>query len=87
MQRVMEAFLTQDALAVVISLLTEPLSNRGSLSEDEAQLVQLIITFLRNLLKIPDRNQTAGPLPYLPVMSQDYGSRSQTDECARASLQ
>lgn len=60
MQEVMEAFLTHDALAVVINLMTKPLSSGGRMTEEEAQLVQLIITFVRNLLRIPDRSKTAG---------------------------
>ena len=60
MQAVMEAFTTQDALAVVVNLLTEPLSNNGVMTEEDAQMVQLIMVFFRNLLKIPDRSKTAG---------------------------
>jgi hypothetical protein len=60
MQLVKEAFLTQDALAIVVALVAEPLAQMVRMAEQDAQLVQLVITFVRNLLTIPDRSSTAG---------------------------
>lgn len=62
MQQVKEAFLSQDALAIVVALVVEPLSQVNRMGEQDAQLVQLVITFIRNLLSIPDRSITAGEL-------------------------
>ena len=36
----------------------------GRMAEQDAQLVQLVITFVRNLLCIPDRTSTAGELSF-----------------------
>ena len=61
MQDVKAAFLAQDALAVVAALVAEPLGKLPrSLQRQEELLLQLVITFLRNLLAIPDRSATAG---------------------------
>lgn len=61
MQNIKAAFLAQDALAVVAALVTEPLSKLPqALSRQEELLVQLVITFLRNLIAVPDRAATAG---------------------------
>lgn len=60
LQLVKEAFLNEDALAIVVALIAEPLSKRVRMSELDAQLVQLVVTFVRNLLCIPDRSATAG---------------------------
>ena len=60
LQQVKEAFLNQDALAIVVALVAEPLSRSIRMGEQDAQLVQLVITFVRNLLCIPDRSATAG---------------------------
>ena len=65
MQQVKEAFLSQDALAIVVALVVEPLSQVTRMCEEDAQLVQLIITFVRNLLSIPDPSITAGRLQHL----------------------
>ena len=69
MQHVKEAFLTKDALAVVVGLVAEPLSNSANMTEQAAQMVQLVVTFVRNLLRIPDCSATAGmraPMPSFP---------------------
>ena len=61
MQDVKAAFLAQDALAVVAALVAEPLGKLPrSLARQEELLLQLVITFLRNLLAVPDRAATAG---------------------------
>ncbi len=44
----------EDALAAVAGLLAEPLSRHPRMSASEAALVQLVITFLRNLAAVPD---------------------------------
>lgn len=62
-QLVKEAFINADALAIVVALVTEPLSSGIRMGEQDAQLVQLVITFVRNLLYIPDRLATAGEQP------------------------
>lgn len=49
-QQVCEAFLARDALAVIVSLVADPLSRHPRMSERDVALVQLVITFLRNLL-------------------------------------
>ena len=61
LQDVKAAFLAQDALAVVAALVAEPLGKLPrALSRQEELLLQLVITFLRNLLAVPDRAATAG---------------------------
>ena len=50
MQHVCEAFLAQDALAVIVGLLAEPLSRHPKMTDKDTALVELVITFLRNLL-------------------------------------
>lgn len=61
MQNIKAAFLAQDALAVVAALVTEPLSKLPqALPRQEELLLQLVITFLRNLIAVPDQNVTDG---------------------------
>jgi len=50
MQQVCEAFLAQDALAVIVGLLAEPLSRHPKMTDTDTALVELVISFLRNLL-------------------------------------
>ncbi|KAG7667153.1 hypothetical protein NADE_003050 [Nannochloris sp. 'desiccata'] len=50
MQQVCEAFLAQDALAVIVGMLAEPLSRHPKMTDKDTALVELVITFLRNLL-------------------------------------
>ena len=64
-RQVKEVFINQDALAIVVALAAEPLSKSARMNEQDSQLVQLVITFVRNLLCIEDRTATAGQL--LPV--------------------
>ncbi|PSC68202.1 calcium-translocating P-type PMCA-type [Micractinium conductrix] len=55
MQGVREAFLaSEDALAAVVGMLAEPLSRHPRMNEQDTALVQLVITFLRNLMAMPD---------------------------------
>ncbi|KAL0032107.1 hypothetical protein WJX77_005423 [Trebouxia sp. C0004] len=60
MQLVKEAFMEKDAMAVIVGLVAEPLSRHPRMTEADGLIVQLIITFIRNLLTIPDRAATAG---------------------------
>ena len=62
MAAVKEAFLARDALAVVMALVAEPLqrSAAGRPTTADANTVQLVLTFLRNLIVLPDRAPTAG---------------------------
>ncbi|KAL0021485.1 hypothetical protein WJX79_010302 [Trebouxia sp. C0005] len=60
MQLVKEAFMEKDAMAVIVGLVAEPLSRHPRMTEADGLIVQLIITFIRNLLAVPDRAATAG---------------------------
>ena len=60
MQRVREAFMAKDAMAVIVGLVAEPLGRHPRMTEADGLVVQLVITFFRNLLTIPDRAATAG---------------------------
>lgn len=60
MQLVKEAFMEKDAMAVIVGLVAEPLSRHPRMSEADGLIVQLVITFIRNLLVNPDRAATAG---------------------------
>lgn len=55
-----EATLEQDAMAVVVGLLAAPLGRHPRMSEDDQLLVQLVLTFFRNLLCIPDPGASNG---------------------------
>jgi hypothetical protein len=59
---VKDALLAQDALAVVIALVGQPLMRHadGLMTDRDVLIVQLVITFLRNLIVIPDHVNTAG---------------------------
>lgn len=70
MQLVKEAFMEKDAMAVIVGLVAEPLSRHPQMSEADGLIVQLVITFIRNLLVTPDRVATAGQTVNLNV-SQD----------------
>ena len=47
---VCRSFLVQDALAVVLGLLADPLMRHPRMNDRDGPLVELIITFIRNLL-------------------------------------
>ncbi|KAI8471860.1 MAG: timeless protein-domain-containing protein [Monoraphidium minutum] len=51
---VKEAALQRDALAAIVGLSAGPLSRHPRMSDDDHMTVQLVITFVRNLLAIPD---------------------------------
>ena len=59
---VKDAFLAQDALVVVVSLVAQPLTRHaeGLMTERDTLIVQLVITFLRNLIVIPDSASRSG---------------------------
>ena len=55
MVRIRKAFLDQrGALGALVTLAAAPLTRHPRMSEKDAQIVQLIITFIRNLLVIPE---------------------------------
>ena len=64
-QAVREAFLAQDALAAVVGMLAEPLSRHPRMSEQDAALTQLVITFLKCG---PPRRAALGRCVLLPAM-------------------
>ena len=45
---------------VVIALVAGPLSAHPRMSAQDASSVQLVLTFLRNLLEVPDEEQRVG---------------------------
>lgn len=57
-----DAFLAQDALAVVVALVGPPLMRHAErqMTDKDLLIVQLVITFLRNLIVIPDSSGTSG---------------------------
>ena len=57
--------MAQDAMAVVVGLVAEPLGRHPRMNAADESIVQLVITFIRNLLQIPDRAATAGRLSHL----------------------
>ena len=52
LKRIKECFLANDAVAVIVGLLTKPLARYPRLSEKDVLVVQLVLTFVRNLLCI-----------------------------------
>ena len=60
-----DAFLAQDALAVVVALVGPPLLRHAErqMTDRDLLIVQLVITFLRNLIIIPDSSGTSGVTP------------------------
>ncbi len=62
MHDVKDTFLAQDALAVVVALVTQPLMRHadGHMPDKDVLIVQLVVTFLRNLIVIPDSSSTSG---------------------------
>ena len=70
---VKDAFLAQDALVVVVSLVAQPLTQHaeGLMTKRDTLIVQLVITFLRNLIIIPDSDSRSGVMP-LPILSQRH---------------
>eukprot|EP00955_Chlamydomonas_euryale_P074093 361935-Chlamydomonas_euryale.AAC.18 len=54
-QRAVKAlFCKPEPVAVVLSLVTRPLSKHPRMSQQDSAIVQLVLTFLRNLLAVPD---------------------------------
>jgi hypothetical protein len=50
MQLVCDAFLSDQAIEVIVTLLAEPLSRHPKMNDRDVSLVELVIIFLRNLL-------------------------------------
>jgi hypothetical protein len=67
---VKDAFLAQDALVVIVSLVAQPLTRHaeGLMTERDTLIVQLVITFLRNLIVIPDSASRSGASPLMVVL-------------------
>lgn len=54
MRSVKEALLDADALASLLGLLAGPLSRHPAMAEEDRLAVQLVLTFVRNLLAVPE---------------------------------
>ena len=69
---VKDAFLAQDALVVIVSLVAQPLTRHaeGLMTERDTLIVQLVITFLRNLIVIPDSASRSGASPLMVLLCQ-----------------
>ena len=67
---VKDAFLAQDALVVIVSLVAQPLTRHaeGLMTERDTLIVQLVITFLRNLIVIPDSASRSGASPLMVLL-------------------
>ena len=77
MLQVCDAFLARDALAVIVGLLADPLSRHPKMTDKDTALVELVITFLRNLLTatIPAAGATS--------MQEEAGRRVRTNMLER----
>ena len=60
LMRIKECFLANDALAVIVGLLSRPLARYPRLSEKDILVVQLVLTFIRNLLCIDSAMRDLG---------------------------
>ena len=60
MQATVSALLQQRALGAVLGLVAEPLSRHPRMRSEDAGAVQLVLTFLRNLLAVPESVALAG---------------------------
>ena len=71
---VKDAFLAQDALVVIVSLVAQPLTRHaeGLMTERDTLIVQLVITFLRNLIVIPDSASRSGASPLMAAAVLSY---------------
>ena len=69
---VKDAFLAQDALVVIVSLVAQPLTRHaeGLMTERDTLIVQLVITFLRNLIVIPDSASRSGASSLMVLLCQ-----------------
>ena len=53
------ALVEGDCLGIIINIVYEPLAAHPDMAEDDAQIIQLVLTLLRNLLRIADPVPTA----------------------------
>lgn len=60
LNRIKECFLANDAVAVIVGLLSRPLSRYPRLSEKDILVVQLVLAFVRNLLCIDSSARDLG---------------------------
>ena len=60
LKRIKDCFLANDAVAVIVGLLSRPLSRYPRLSERDILVVQLVLTFIRNLLCVDDAPRDLG---------------------------
>ncbi|KAK9840302.1 hypothetical protein WJX74_007181 [Apatococcus lobatus] len=60
MQRAADAFVSSEALPVIVGLVVAPLERHPRMTEEDALIVQLVIAFLRNLVTLPDPPLTPG---------------------------
>ena len=58
--RIKDCFLANDAVAVIVGLLSRPLSRYPRLSEKDILVVQLVLTFVRNLLCVDSAARDLG---------------------------
>ena len=54
LQEIKEACLDADVVAVLMGLAAGPLSRHPRMTVEDYQTVQLLLTFMRNLLVVPD---------------------------------
>jgi hypothetical protein len=52
--------MSRDVLAALMGLAAGPLSRHPRMSEEDHNVLQLLLTFIRNLVSIPDPPVTAG---------------------------
>jgi hypothetical protein len=60
------ALLDADALAALVGLLAGPLSRHPDMAEEDRLAVQLVLTFMRNLLAVPEEQGAGAPLQVGP---------------------
>lgn len=57
---VKEAVLAGDTVRVIVDLVSGPLAHHPRMSEQDAAIVQLVLSFVRNLLAVSDAKATEG---------------------------
>ncbi|EFJ04196.1 hypothetical protein SELMODRAFT_432638, partial [Selaginella moellendorffii] len=63
--QIKEEFRERNVLGAIIAHLEEPLGHleKGSVSEDDWRLLQLVLAFIQNLLAVPEAMNWVGPYP------------------------